>query len=147
MKTKKKNSKDKIRVWSVGIVALLVISTLILFAITIIRKGNLVVGIISIIIAVVILIFAVSLLKRQYSAVKKGFPYQDERSKKIMVLAGYKAFLISIWWILIIGWASSNEWVQFRDVSQATGVGILGMAIIFGVCWLLVSRKGRADIE
>ena len=141
MKEKRKNTQDKLRVWSVGIVALLVISTLILFSITIFKKGNTLVAISSVIIAVVILIFAISFLKRQYSAVKKGFPFHDERSNKVMMLAGYKAFLISIWWILAIGWMSEG-WINFRDPSQATGMGIIGMAIIFGLCWLYYNRKG-----
>lgn len=140
----KENKKDKIRVGLVGIVALLVISTLVILSITVFREGNIGVGIGSIIIAVVILVFAMSILKRQYTAVKKGFPYQDERSKKIMVLAGYYTFLISIWYLLILSWASESI-IQFRDVSQALGMGILGMAIIFGLSWLWVSRKG--DVE
>ncbi len=144
MKRKNQN-KDKLRVWTAGIVALLVVCTLILFAVTIIRNGNLVVGAISIVIAIILLVFAVSILKRQYNAVKKGFPYQDERSKKIMVLAGYYTFLISIWYLLILGWASESL-IQFRDPSQALGIGILGMAIIFGLCWLWVSKKGKENL-
>jgi hypothetical protein len=142
MKEKTENTEDKLRVWSVGILVLLVISTLILFSITMFRTGNTIVSISSILIAIVILIFGISTLKRQYGEVKKGFPYHDERSNKVMILAGYKAFLISIWWILMIGWASSNDWIQFRDVSQATGMGVGGMAVIFGLCWYYYNRKG-----
>ena len=138
---------EKLRLILLGVVLLLLISTFVLFSITILKKGQTTIGYGSIIIAAVILIFGVVFIKKNYREITKGHPLHDERSKKIMVNAGNKAFLISIWWILIIGWASSNEWVHFRDVSQATGVGILGMAIIFGLCWLWQSRKGDEDIN
>ncbi|MFH1522706.1 MAG: hypothetical protein ABIE43_02695 [Patescibacteria group bacterium] len=72
----------------------------------------------------------------------------DERSKKIMVLAGYKAFLISIWWLLILSYVTDEfNLIEFRDTSQALGMGILGMAIIFGICWLWQSKKGDEDLN
>jgi len=138
---KKNNQNDKIRVWALGITVLLVVSTLILFSVTIYRKGNAATSFGSGIIAAVILIFAIVVWKRQYTSVKKGFPVQDERSRQIQVLAGYYTFLISIWYLLVLSWAS-DDLIQFRDPAQALGIGILGMAIIFGVCWIWVSRKG-----
>ncbi|MFC1647916.1 hypothetical protein ACFL1B_00495 [Nanoarchaeota archaeon] len=142
MKTK---STDKTRIIATGILALLLFSTFVLFAITVFRKGQIIESAVSLIIGIIVLVALIVFLKRQYTDIKKGFPFHDERSNKVMILAGNKAFLISIWWILIIGWASSNGWMQFRDVSQATGAGILGMAVIFGLCWLYYNRKG--DIE
>ncbi|MBR9705356.1 hypothetical protein GOV12_08130 [Candidatus Pacearchaeota archaeon] len=144
MKTKK--TTDKIRVWSVGIVALLVVCSFIILAITTMRSGNFEFGIISIVIALVVLIFAIIFIKRQYSDVKSGFVAQDERSKKIMYKVGYYSFLITLWWLLILSWIA-DEWmlIQFRDVSQALGVGILGMAIIFGITWFFVSRSGKVE--
>lgn len=138
---KRKSKKDKIRVYAAGIVALLVVLTFVLFSITIIRKGQVIFGSFSLIVAAVIFIFAIFILKRHYKAVKEGFPYQDERSKKIMILAGYYAFLISIWFILILSWIVDAELLNFRDIQQALGFSILGMAIIFGICWIFVSRK------
>ena len=140
----KKNNKDKSKILAVAITVLLLISTLIIFSVTIRRQGNTSIGIGSIIIAATILIFAIFFIKRRYTSVKKGFPAEDERSRKVMLLAGYKTFLISIWYLLILAWAS-DEYIKFRDPSQALGMGILGMAIIFGLCWLWVNKSGKVE--
>ncbi|MFC1741142.1 hypothetical protein ACFL3V_01245 [Nanoarchaeota archaeon] len=142
MKTKNNpKEQDKIKILTVGILALLLFSTFVLFAITVFRKGQITESAVALIIGVIVLVALIIFLKKRYTDVKKGFPAHDERSNKVMTLAGSKAFLISVWWILIIGWASSNGWVQFRDVSQATGTGILGMAVIFGLCWAYYNRQ------
>jgi uncharacterized membrane protein len=116
--------------------------TLVLFAITAgIKRGNFLGASLIIVIALTIVVFFIGYTRRELKSVKEGFPVEDERSNKVKILAGYTAFLISIYWLLILGWASSNEWIQFRDVSQATGAGILGMAIIFGLCWLYYNKR------
>ncbi len=140
-----KINKDKTRIISVGILTLLLFSTFVLFAVTVFRKGQIIESGVSLIIGIIVLVALIIFLKRQYTDIKKGFPFHDERSNKVMLLTGNRAFLISIWWILIIGWGSSNGWFQFRDVSQATGAGILGMAVIFGLCWVYYNRKGNIE--
>jgi uncharacterized membrane protein len=138
----KKHSTDKTMVYSKLIVGILLSITLVLFAFTWgIKRGNFLGASLIIVIALTIVVFFIGYTRREFKSFKEGFPVEDERSNKVRTLAGYKAFLISIYWILIIGWASSNGWIQFRDVSQATGAGILGMAIIFGLCWLYYNRK------
>jgi len=149
MKTnKKQNTKDKLMVWSIGITILLVVSGLIIWGVVSIKQGNSKLGFAPMIIAAVILILGIIFIKRQYSSVKKGFPFEDERSKKVMVLAGYYAFLSSIWFFLILAWMSNDGAIGsfgFRDVSQAFGVGIFGMAIIFGICWMWVNKFANLD--
>ncbi len=140
-----KINKDKTRIISVGILTLLLFSTFVLFAVTVFRKGQIIESGVSLIIGIIVLVALIIFLKRQYTDIKKGFPFHDERSNKVMLLTGNRAFLISIWWILIIGWGSSNGWFQFEDVSQATGAGILGMAVIFGLCWVYYNRKGNIE--
>jgi uncharacterized membrane protein len=138
----KKQNADKTMVYSKLIVGILLSITLVLFAITAgVKRGNFLGASFMIVIALTIVVFFIGYTRRELKSVREGFPVEDERSNKVKTLAGYKAFLISIYWLLIIGWASSNEWIQFRDVSQATGAGILGMAIIFGLCWLYYNRK------
>jgi uncharacterized membrane protein len=134
--------KDKKRVLLIGVGALLFVSTLVLFAMTSIKIGNVIIGAGSIIIAVVVAIFAAFIITRKYDSVKKGFPLEDERTKNIMQLAGYRAFLVSIYWLLALSWLS-DDWITFRDPSQALGMGILGMAIIFGLSWLYTSARGE----
>jgi hypothetical protein len=147
MKKNKKNSTDKARVWGVGITVLLVVSGFCLYAINTLKQGQAIPAILSIIIAVVILVLGASVLKRKYTSVKQGDPFEDERSRKIMVLAGYYTFLISIWFLLFLSWAT-DEWkiIQFRDVSQALGLSILGMAVIFGLTWLWISIRAKTDL-
>ncbi|MBT6995138.1 hypothetical protein HN865_00725 [Candidatus Woesearchaeota archaeon] len=133
--------KDKLKVYSIGIAAFLLASGLILFSIVSFKNGTFVGSILSIIIAIVVLVFAIAFLKREYKEVKKGFSIHDERSEDIMKKAGSKAYLISLYWILFIGWSSSNGWLYFEDISEATGIGVLGMAILFGLCWVYYNRK------
>ena len=144
MKTKQK-IQDKTKILGIGITILLVVSSLVIWGIVSIKQGNSKIGFAPMIIAAIIFIFGIVFIKRQYSSVKKGEPYEDERSKKVLVLAGYYAFLVSLWYILILGWGSSNGWFQFEDVSQATGIGVIGMAVIFGISWLWVNLKGKVD--
>lgn len=134
--------KDKTRVVLAGTITALVILGLLLFAIT---KGKTSEIILPGGILLIIVIFMIPFVKRRYFDVKQGFPFEDERSKKIMNRTAACAYYISLYWLLAIGYASSNEWIQFEDVSHAINMGILGMAIIFGICYLWISRKGDAE--
>ncbi len=67
---------------------------------------------------------------------------QDERTKRIFERAAYKAFLISIYWLLAISFAVDYGLVEFRDIQQAIGAAILGMTMILGLCYLWISRRG-----
>jgi len=60
-----------------------------------------------------------------------------------MTKAGYYTFLISIYWLLAISWASDK--MPFRDASQAINLGILGIAVIFGLAWLFVNKWGKLE--
>jgi uncharacterized membrane protein len=135
---------DKLRVVLVGVIAGLVVLTMLLWSFVSLNKGDTLHGVFVMAIAIIILAIAVISLKRTYGSVKKGLPAEDERSKKVMTNALAKAYLISLFWLLAIGWASDNI-IAFRDVSQAIGAGIAGMAVISGLCYLYVSRK--EDIE
>ena len=142
-KSEKPHNSDKLKLLSVAITVLLVVSTLVIFSMTTQKNGNAVMSQGSLIIAGVIIIFGIIVLKKNYREIKGGQPLHDERSQKIMLKAGYKAFLASIWWLLILSWLSNTDGlIEFRDPSQALGAGILGMAIIFGISWFLVSRRG-----
>jgi len=75
---------------------------------------------------------------------KKGFPLQDERSKRVMQKAMSMAFLVSLYLLLAIGFLS-DDIIKFRDVSQATSAAVGGMAILFAVFWVYYNRKGDAE--
>lgn len=91
-----------------------------------------------------ILLFMIPFIKKRYFDVKAGYPIEDERSKKVMNNAAAKSYLASIYWLLALGWLSDGV-INFRDISQAMGMGILGMAVIFGLFYVYYNRK--EDIE
>ena len=133
--------KDKERTILMGVVSALVILTSLLWFGTVLSKGEIGNALFLAVPAVIIVIFAVGVFLRNYRSVKGGFPIEDERSKRVMEKAMAKAYLISIYLLLAIGWAS-DDLIQFRDASQATGAGIMGMAIAFALCWAYYSRRG-----
>ena len=141
MKTKNNSEgKDKIRMIAIIIVSLFVIATGALFSLKSFTKGNIAGGILGIVIAIIILVFAISVFRRGYGDVKKGFPLRDERSRKVIEKASSLAFYVTIYMLLAIGFLSEDI-IHFRDVSQATGLAIGIMAILFAVFWAYYNRK------
>ena len=91
-------------------------------------------------IAIIILAFAISVFRRGYGDVKKGFPMRDERSRKVIEKASSLAFYVTIYLLLAIGWLSEDI-ITFRDVSQATGLAIGLMAILFAAFWAYYNKR------
>ncbi|MBU4502356.1 MAG: DUF2178 domain-containing protein [Nanoarchaeota archaeon] len=138
---KKPNKKvDKIRMIAIIIVSLFVIATGILFSLKSFTNGNIAGGILGIIIAAIIVIFAIVVFRRGNRDLKKGFPLQDERSKRVLEKASSKAFYVSLYLLLAIGFLS-DDIINFRDVSQATSVSVGGMALLFAIFWAYYNRK------
>ena len=137
----KKNRSNKTIVYGKLIVGILVSLMLIIWAILSAKNGNIMSAIFMVIIALTIIVLFITYTLRELKSVRKGLPVEDERSKKVMNLAFAKAYLITLYWVLAIGWLS-DEYINFRDVGQATGAIILGMAIIFFICWVYYNRKG-----
>ncbi|MCK4429483.1 MAG: hypothetical protein KAU95_03845 [Candidatus Aenigmarchaeota archaeon] len=141
----KNKTKDKTGVALAGIITALIIFALLLYAGEVLTKGEILKLVFPVGIIIIIGLLMIPFVKRRYFDVKKGVPFEDERSKKMMNRAAACAFYISLYWLLAIGYASSNEWIHFRDISHATNTGIIGMAIIFGICYLHYNRKGDAE--
>ena len=137
MKTK---SKDKIRMAAIIIISLLVIATGTLFSVTAFMRGDVSGGIVGGFIAITILVFAIFVFVRGNRAMKEGFPLHDERSRKVIERASSKAFYVSLYLLLTIGFLS-DDLIKFRDVSQATGIAVGIMAILFAVFWAYYNRK------
>ena len=132
--------KDKIRLTAIIIISLLVIATGALFATKAFMKGEVAGGILGAIIAVIILIFALFVYSRGNKDMKKGFPIQDERSRKVLDKASSKAFYVSLYLLLLVGFLS-DKIINFRDVSQATSIAVGGMAILFAGFWAYYNKK------
>jgi len=136
MKTK---NKDKIRMSAILIVSLFVIATGTLFSLTSFMKGDIAGGVAGVFIAITILVFAIFVFIRGNRDMKKGFPLHDERSRKVLEKASSKAFYVSLYLLLAIGFLS-DDLIKFRDVSQATGIAVGVMAILFAVFWAYYNR-------
>ena len=76
--------KDKIRMGAILLISFFVIITGVLFAMKAFMKGNVAGGIAGAVIAIIILVFAGFVFIRGSRDLKKGFPLQDERSKRVM---------------------------------------------------------------
>jgi len=136
-----KKNNDKARLIITSVVVGLVILTFLILITTVLEKGNIEAAIIPGIITIVIAVFAIKFIKSNYSSVKKGMPIRDERSNKIIKQAGYYAFMVSLYWILALSWLSES--IPFRDINQAMNFGVLGMAVIFGISWVIINKWGK----
>ena len=132
---------DKKRVVLMGVVSALVIMSSLLWFGTVLGKGEMGNALLVAVPAIIIVIFAIGVFLRGYKSLKGGFPVEDERSKRVMEKAMAKAYLISIYLLLAISFASDSM-IEFRDVSQAMGAGIIGMAMAFALCWLYYNWRG-----
>lgn len=139
-KIQKDSGKDRIRLIAIVIVSLLVIATGTLLAVTAIAKGDFAGAILGIIIALTILGFAFYTFKKGNKDIKEGYPLHDERSRRVLERATSKAFIVSLYLLLAIGFVS-DEIIKFRDVSQATGVAVGGMAILFLIFWIYYNKR------
>ena len=85
------------------------------------------------VIIIVLVAFALLFGIRRLRSERKGEPAEDELSKKIMQKAAATSFYISLYWWLVLVYLSDN-WQ--KETESLVGTGILGMAIIFALCWV-----------
>jgi uncharacterized membrane protein len=131
---------DRVRLIAIILVSLFVIVTGAFFSITALMRGDVAGAILGGLIALIVLAFAIIVFVRGSSDMKKGFPLQDERSKRVMEKAATKAFYVSLYLLLALGFLS-DEIIKFRDVSQATSVAVGGMALIWIIFWAYYNGK------
>jgi len=95
--------------------------------------------IIQIGIIVLIVVFALFAGIKRLKSEKRGEPAEDELSKKITMKAASWSYYISLYlWVAMM-------YIKDRvlmDSEQLLGAGILGMACIFALSWLIVRYKG-----
>ncbi len=139
-KSNKTARRDKIRLIAIMIVSLFVIATGILWVITSSMDGDFTGAVLGAIIAITILVFAIFVFVRGNRDLREGYPIKDERSRRVIEKASSTAFYVSLYLFLAIGYFSHGL-IRFRDVSQAAGVGVGGMALLFLIFWLYYNRK------
>ena len=93
----------------------------------------------SLVVIVLVVAFALFVGYKRLTSVKKGEPAEDEMSKKIMQKTSSLSYYISLYWWLAIMYFSDR--IKF-EMHTIIGAGILGMAVIFAVCWLVFNFRG-----
>ncbi len=82
---------------------------------------------------------AVLLGYRRLSSARRGEPTEDELSKKVMRKTSSLAYYISLYvWLLIMFLSDKLDY----ETHTIIGMGILGMAVVFAVCWLVINFTG-----
>ena len=91
--------------------------------------------------AVLILVVGFALfigVKKMISA-RRGEPAEDEMSKKVMRKTASYSYYISLYlWLAIMYFSDKMDY----ETHVFIGSGILGMALVFTVCWLIFNFTG-----
>jgi high-affinity Fe2+/Pb2+ permease len=73
---------------------------------------------------------------------KRGEPAEDELSRKILQKASSTTFYISLYlWLGVMYYSDKTK----LETHTLIGAGILGMAVIFCVCWVFYKLRGMKD--
>ena len=120
------------------IVAALVIAAAILWFMS--SSGNLKpVDFASITVLIIVVGFALFIGFKKLSSARRGEPVEDELSKKVMRKTSSLSYYISLYlWLVIMYFSDKFEYETLTII----GGGILGMAVIFTVCWLVFNYRG-----
>ncbi|MBE0676226.1 MAG: hypothetical protein IH591_16335 [Bacteroidales bacterium] len=120
------------------IVALLVLISTVLWFITKTEPANWGESI-HFVIIIVLVVFGFYFAYRRFSSARQGQPAEDELSRKLMVKASSLAYFISLYmWVFAIYIKDRIE----IDTEVLLGSGILGMAVIFAVSWIVLKIIG-----
>ncbi|HWQ40747.1 MAG TPA: hypothetical protein VN456_01770 [Desulfosporosinus sp.] len=92
------------------------------------------------ILLIIVMIFCAGILsvfiRKAYYDLKAGIPSDDERTEKIRMHAAGYAYFISLYiWIILLAFH------KYLDSDDVLMIGLLGMAISFGVSWLVMNSK------
>lgn len=129
-----------LRLIAIIVVSICVIVTGAFFSLNAFMKGDITGAVLGGLIALIILAFAILVFVRGQEDMKNGLPLQDERSRRVMEKAAAKAFYVSLYLLLAIGFLS-DDIIKFRDVSQATSIAVGCMALLLLIFWAYYNRK------
>jgi peptidoglycan/LPS O-acetylase OafA/YrhL len=86
-----------------------------------------------------VILFAAFIGYKRLSSAKRGEPPEDELSKKVMQKTSSLSYYISLYLWLAIMYFSDRIHYETHTV---IGAGILGMAVVFAICWLVFNFRG-----
>jgi peptidoglycan/LPS O-acetylase OafA/YrhL len=88
---------------------------------------------------IVLVGFGLFFAYRRFTGASRGEPAEDELSKKVMQKTAAWSYYISLYmWVFMI-------WLKDRitlDTEEVLGAGILSMAVIFFLCWIVIRLRG-----
>ena len=88
---------------------------------------------------VIVVLFALFFGYKRISSSRKGEPPEDELSKRVMQKASSLSYYISIYlWLAVMYFSEKLNY----ETHTLIGAGILGMAIVLAVCWLVFNFRG-----
>jgi len=83
--------------------------------------------------------FALYAAYRRLTSAKRGEPSEDELSKKMMQKTAAFSYYTSIYLWLALGFFSDRLKLETHTI---IGIGIMGMAVSFAVCWVIINFTG-----
>jgi len=90
-------------------------------------------------IIILVVVFAVFFGVKRLTSAKRGEPPEDELSKKVMRKTSSLSYYISLYlWLAIMYFSDRFNY----ETHTIIGIGILGMAVVFAVCWLVINFIG-----
>jgi hypothetical protein len=124
------------------VISALVLVTLVLWALKGHFTGNIQeIGMSGIVLVVVG--FAIYLGVSRLRSHKLHEPAEDELSKKVMMRASSLAYYISIYlWLFVMSISDKTT----LEAHSLVGAGILGMAVVFLLCWIGVKVFGTKNV-
>ena len=136
-------SSNNSRLLLAGTVLILVLATLALYFLSIEPQGlELGEALILFLPLIFILGVGIFVIKRHKDA--NGGALEDERTRNIMNVSLARAYLFSIYWLLALGFFSKELGLDALAASTITGLGILGMAILLGLCYIYTSQFDKS---
>ncbi len=120
------------------IVVALVIATVILWIMSL--SGNLkLADLLSFAVLILVVGFALFIGFKKLSSARRGEPVEDEMSKKVMRKTAAYSYYISLYlWLALMYFSDKLNY----EAHVIIGGGILGMALVFTLCWLVFNFKG-----
>jgi len=88
---------------------------------------------------IVVVGFALFVGYKRLTSVKKGEPVEDELSKKVLQKTAALSYYISLYLWLAVMYVSDKRDYETHVLLAA---GILGMAVVYAICWLVYNFRG-----
>ncbi|MFA5385389.1 MAG: hypothetical protein WC364_12160 [Eubacteriales bacterium] len=108
-----------------------------LFAFRLWLEGGITKAIYPLLAAITVCAIAMVSLKNNYTVIK-GFPMEDERTKKVKMYAAGYAYYISLYIWLALEFLRNNNYI---NQSQIFVLGMVGMAVSFVISWLFLNKQ------